>query len=127
MAKLFKVGHGAFPLSERWIDLVAARRIQCFFRAVRPRGGHDGRIGCMRFSPPLKTRGTGMRLKLLAPGEMSAEPNEPTLNRSRQAVAPPAPMIDLAHPGMARQPRGHGAVLPSYTIVPGKVSSSRSS
>jgi 4-carboxymuconolactone decarboxylase len=67
---------------------------------------------------------TGMRLKLLSPGEMSAEQKE-TYDESiaGKRGAPPAPMLAwLNSPEMARHATRLGAVLRFDTIFPAKLS-----
>ena len=71
-----------------------------------------------------KQEETGMRLKLLSPGEMSAEQKE-TYDEaiSGKRGAPPAPMMAwLNSPEMARHATRLGAVLRFDTIFPAKLS-----
>jgi 4-carboxymuconolactone decarboxylase len=71
-----------------------------------------------------KPEETGMRLKLLSPGEMSSEQKE-TYDESiaGKRGAPPAPMMAwLNSPAMARHATRLGAVLRFDTIFPAKLS-----
>src|SRR6266446_5720990 len=71
-----------------------------------------------------KQEETGMRLKLLLPGEMSAEQKE-TYDEaiSGKRGAPPAPMMAwLNSPDMARHATRLGEVLRYDTIFPAKLS-----
>jgi 4-carboxymuconolactone decarboxylase len=71
-----------------------------------------------------KPEETGMRLKLLSPGEMSSEQKE-TYDESiaGKRGAPPAPMMAwLNSPEMARHATRLGAVLRFDTIFPAKLS-----
>jgi 4-carboxymuconolactone decarboxylase len=71
-----------------------------------------------------KPEETGMRLKLLSPGEMSSEQKE-TYDESiaGKRGSPPAPMMAwLNSPAMARHATRLGAVLRFDTIFPAKLS-----
>src|SRR5882672_9151484 len=82
-------------------------------------------IGCMRKAVAIeKQEETGMRLKLLSPGEMSAEQKE-TYDEavSGKRGAPPAPMMAwLNSPDMARHATRLGEQLRFNTIFPAKLS-----
>jgi 4-carboxymuconolactone decarboxylase len=79
----------------------------------------------MRFVATIEKQGeTGMRLKLLSPGEMNAEQKE-TYDESiaGKRGAPPAPMMAwLNSPEMARHATRLGEVLRFNTIFPPKLS-----
>src|SRR5437764_1646400 len=79
----------------------------------------------MRKAVPIeKHEETGMRLKLLSPGEMSAEQKE-TYDESiaGKRGAPPAPMMAwLNSPEMARHATRLGEVMRYNTVFPAKLS-----
>src|SRR5258708_8213181 len=88
-------------------------------------GGHGARSGV--FAKPLtieKQEETDMRLKLLSPGEMSADQKE-TYDESiaGKPGAPPAPIMAwLNSPAMARHATPPRGVLRFDTIFPAKLS-----
>src|SRR6266849_937423 len=94
-------------------------------RACRPCGGHGAETGVCAVASTIEKQGeTGMRLKLLSPGEMSAEQKE-TYDESiaGKRGAPPAPMMAwLNSPELARHATRLGAVLRFDTIFPAKLS-----
>src|SRR5262245_16287112 len=82
-------------------------------------------IGCMRRARMVqKQEETGMRLKLLSPGEMSAEQKEIHDEAiAGKRGAPPAPMMAwLGSPEMARHATRLGEQLRFNTIFPAKLS-----
>src|SRR5712672_1852461 len=84
-----------------------------------------GRIGCIAEAATIeKQEETDMRLKLLSPGEMSADQKE-TYDESiaGKRGAPPAPMMAwLNSPQMARHATRLGEQLRFNTIFPAKLS-----
>src|SRR6202044_2854288 len=81
--------------------------------------------GCMRMAAAIeKQKETPMRLKLLSPGEMSAEQKEPyDESIAGKRGAPPAPMMAwLNSPEMARHATRLGEVLRYDTMFPAKLS-----
>jgi 4-carboxymuconolactone decarboxylase len=94
-------------------------------RAYRPCGGHRAQSGVCAWAATIEKQGeTGMRLKLLSPGEMSAEQKE-TYDESiaGKRGAPPAPMMAwLNSPEMARHATRLGEVMRYNTIFPAKLS-----
>jgi 4-carboxymuconolactone decarboxylase len=89
------------------------------------RGGHGARSGVFAKRVTIeKQEETDMRLKLLSPGEMSADQKE-TYDESiaGKRGAPPAPMMAwLNSPEMARHATRLGGVLRFDTIFPAKLS-----
>src|SRR6185436_10907699 len=82
-------------------------------------------IGCMRKAVTIeKQEETGMRLKLLSPGEMNAEQKEIHDEAiSGKRGAPPAPMMAwLNSPDMARHATRLGEELRFNTMFPAKLS-----
>jgi 4-carboxymuconolactone decarboxylase len=91
----------------------------------RSGGGHGARSGVFAKRVTIeKQEETDMRLKLLSPGEMSADQKE-TYDESiaGKRGAPPAPMMAwLNSPEMARHATRLGGVLRFDTIFPAKLS-----
>jgi 4-carboxymuconolactone decarboxylase len=110
-----------------WIDLsprTAEFNMSCVM-PCRHGGGHGARSGVFAKCVTIeKQEETDMRLKLLSPGEMSADQKE-TYDESiaGKRGAPPAPMMAwLNSPEMARHATRLGGVLRFDTIFPAKLS-----
>jgi 4-carboxymuconolactone decarboxylase len=116
----FQYGRVGFDLSRRIAEFNIPGG-----RACPPRGGHDAETGvCARAATIEKQGETGMRLKLLSPGEMSAEQKE-TYDESiaGKRGAPPAPMMAwLNSPEMAKHATRLGEVMRFNTMFPAKLS-----
>src|SRR6266852_1382731 len=136
-AKTFQIGHGRFhqgsgpdrPAEKHhcWIDL-SPRMVEfnmSLAHAKRPRMWPYQPIRCIRKAVAIeKQEETDMRLKLLSPGEMSADQKQ-TYDESiagKRGAPPPPMMAWLNSPEMARHATRLGGCLRFDTLFPAKLS-----